>query len=57
MRLVLMTSAMTGLFCAGFAAFVDVVTEALSMGTLIALAFVSGFLGSLFAQVVLGRRR
>jgi hypothetical protein len=54
---VLTTSLMTGVFCAIFALVVDVVTDALSMSTVIGLAFVSGFCGSLLAQFVLGRRK
>jgi len=54
---VLWTSILTGVFCAVFAAVIDVVTDALSMWIVIALAFVSGFSGSLFAQVVLKRTR
>ena len=57
MRIVLTTSVITGVFCAAFAMAIDLVTNALSMMTLIGLAFVSGFLGSLFAQIVLGHRR
>ena len=48
---------MTGLFCAGFAVVVDVITDALPMMTVVVLAFVSGFLGSVFAQTVMGRWR
>ncbi|MGJ8604683.1 MAG: hypothetical protein ACSHXH_11200 [Marivita sp.] len=55
LRAVLMTSVITGVFCAVFAAFVDVITDALDMWVVIALAFLSGFTGSLFAQVVLKR--
>lgn len=57
MNPVLLTSVLTGVVCAVFAAVIDVVTDALSMATLIGLAFMSGFLGSLFAQIVLGRTR
>lgn len=52
---ILTTSLMTGVFCAGFALVIDVVTEALSLWSVVALAFVSGFCGSLAAQVVLKR--
>ena len=53
----LTTSLLTGVFCALFAVVIDLVTDALSMSVVIGLAFVSGFLGSLFAQVVLGKGR
>ena len=52
---VLMTSVLTGVFCAVFALGVDAVFSALPMLAGIALAFVSGFCGSLFAQLVLRR--
>lgn len=53
---ILTTSLMTGVFCAGFALVVDVVTEALSLWGVAGLAFVSGFCGSLVAQLVLKRK-
>lgn len=49
------TSLLTGVFCAVFAVGVDTVFSTLPMIAGIALAFVSGFLGSLFAQLVLRR--
>lgn len=53
MRPVLLTALLTGLFCAGFASFIDWATDMLEAGQIIAISFVSGFLGSLFAQTVL----
>jgi hypothetical protein len=55
MRMVLLSATATGVFCAGFAAVVDAVTDALSMWQVIGLAMVSGFCGSIFASLVLGR--
>ncbi len=55
-RLMWTSAFTTGLFCAGFAAVIDAVTEQLSMLQVIALAAVSGTLGSLFAQLVWGRK-
>jgi hypothetical protein len=49
-------SVVTGVFCAVFAAIVDLITDALSMWAVICLAFVSGFTGSLLAQVILKRK-
>ena len=43
----------TGLFCAGFAAIVDAVTDQLSASQVIIFAAISGTFGSLFAQYVL----
>ena len=57
MRAVLLTSVTTGVFCAIFAVVVDMVTDALNMGAVIALAFVSGFLGSLFGHIVVKKQR
>jgi hypothetical protein len=54
---VLLTSVVTGVFCAVFAVVIDLVTDALNMWLVIALAFVSGFSGSLFAQLVLKRTK
>ena len=57
MNPILLTSVLTGVFCAVFATVIDVITDALNMWTVIGLAFTSGFLGSLFAQLVLGCRK
>ena len=53
--MVLLSALATGVFCAGFAAVVDAVTNALTMWQVIGLALVSGFCGSVFASLVLGR--
>lgn len=55
LRALLLPAILTGLFCAGFAALLDVVTNALTMWMVIGLAFVSGFLGNVFSQLVLGK--
>ena len=55
--MVLLTSVMTGVFCAGFAVVVDLITNALEMWMVIAVAFASGFTGSLLAQLLLKRER
>lgn len=57
MRPVIFTAFVTGLFCLGFAAVVDALTDALPMMVALGLAFCSGFLGSLFAQLILKRHR
>jgi hypothetical protein len=56
MRMVLLSACATGVFCAGFAAVVDVITEALTLWQVVTLAMISGFCGSIFAQFILGRR-
>ncbi len=56
-RSILMTAALTGTFCAGFAVFIDWATDMLAQNQVILISFVSGSLGSLFAQTVLGRWR
>lgn len=53
---VMLSAALTGLFCAGFAVVVSQITGALGLVAVIGVSFVSGFGGSLFAQFVMGRR-
>ena len=55
LRAILTTALLTGIFCAGFAVFVDWATEMLTRNQVVGISFVSGFMGSLFAQTVLGR--
>ncbi|WP_141246510.1 hypothetical protein [Actibacterium ureilyticum] len=57
MRRVLMGAVLTGLFCAVFAIVVQMLTSMLGLGQVAGVSFVSGFLGSLFAQTVLGQWR
>lgn len=54
-RKVFTSAALTGLFCMGFSVAVSLLTMTLSMSVLVLLSFVSGFLGSLFAQTILRR--
>jgi hypothetical protein len=56
-RTILITAILTGVFCAGFATAIDLATDMLERNQVIAVSFTSGFLGSLFAQTVLGRWR
>lgn len=53
MRQTLMAAVLTGLFCMGFSVVVGWLSMTLSMLALVALSFVSGFCGSLFARLVL----
>lgn len=55
-RTLLTTAVLTGTFCLGFTLVVDALTDALPMPVVIVLSFVSGFLGSLFANTVLRPR-
>lgn len=55
LRPMLASAALTGLFCAVFAAGVDVVTNALTVIQVMIAGAISGFLGSLFGQTVLRR--
>jgi len=57
MRSVLLTSALTGLFCALFAGVVDLISLTLDLWQVMLLGAVSGSCGSLIAQLVLGRQR
>ena len=56
-RPILLSAALTGIFCAVFAIGIDWLTNMLERGQVISISFVSGFLGSLFASTVLGRWR
>ncbi|WP_413717117.1 hypothetical protein [Silicimonas sp. MF1-12-2] len=56
-RPVLLSAVLTGVFCAVFAVFIDWATDMLEQNQVIAVSFVSGFLGSIFAQTVLSRWR
>lgn len=57
MRVVLMTAGMTGIFCAGFAVFIDWATDMLDRRSVLFVSFASGFLGSIFAQTIIKRWR
>lgn len=57
MKMVLISAVLTGAFCATFAGIIDVATDMLSPENIIAFAALSGFLGSLFSQLVLKGRR
>lgn len=56
-RAIVSTAILTGVFCAAFAAFIDRATDMLEAGQVVAISFVSGFLGSIIAQTVLDRWR
>ena len=55
MRTGLVAAALTGVFCAVFAVGIDWATDMLERGWIVAVSFVSGFLGSLFARTAMGR--
>ena len=54
-RAVIISAVLTGVFCGGFALFIDLATDMLDRGHVVLISFCSGFLGSLFAQIVLKR--
>jgi uncharacterized membrane protein len=56
-RASLISAVLTGLFRAGFAVFIDAITMLFSVWHLLAVSFVSGFLGSLFATFITSRLR
>ena len=56
-KISVMTAVLTGVFCAGFALFIDAIVSMASTGQVALLASISGFLGSIFAQIVLRRRK
>ncbi|MEL6608329.1 MAG: hypothetical protein AAFO93_05405 [Pseudomonadota bacterium] len=53
----LLAAIATGVFCSGFAFVVDMITDALSVWQVVGLAAVSGFLGSLFGNTLMGRAK
>ncbi len=53
MKRMMAQAMLTGAFCIPFALVVGVVTDALSLGGIVAASFASGFLGSLVAQLFL----
>ncbi|NND20972.1 MAG: hypothetical protein HKM96_09600 [Boseongicola sp.] len=55
LRPILFTAVLTGVFCSFFAVLIDRATDMLMQNQIIAISFASGFLGSIFAQTVLGR--
>ena len=57
LRAFLLPAILTGAFCAAFAVGIDWLTDMLARGQVIGISFVSGFLGSLFASLVLRRGR
>ncbi len=57
LRMILIAALTTGLFCAIFAMVVDAVTDALEIWQVAVAGLISGFLGSLFASLVLRRDR
>ena len=54
-RPILLSAVLTGFFCACFAVGVDWLTDMLQRGQVIGVSFASGFLGSLFASLVMRR--
>ncbi|MDG1456569.1 MAG: hypothetical protein P8Q92_01475 [Pseudoprimorskyibacter sp.] len=54
---VLVTSLMTGIFCAGFALVVELLTDMLEAQQIAVLSFTSGFTGSLVAQFIMKFRK
>lgn len=53
MKTLILSACLTGLFCAGFATVIDVATDMLNRTSILVVSFISGFLGSIFAQTVL----
>ena len=57
LRMILLPAVLTGFFCACFAIGVEWLTDMLDNRQLAMVSFTSGFLGSLFASLVLGKGR
>jgi hypothetical protein len=49
----LLSATTTGLFCSGFAFFVSQIAPMLNNSQILATSFVSGFLGSVVAQMII----
>ena len=56
-RWLIIPAVLTGIFCAGFTVVIDLATDMLARNQVILLSFLSGFLGSIFARLVLGKGR
>ena len=56
-RPIFLSALLTGIFCACFAVGVDWLTDMLQRGQVAGISFASGFLGSLFASLVMFRGR
>ncbi len=55
-RIFIIPAALTGLFCACFALAIDAALSMVSQVQVAVLAATSGFLGSIFSRLVLGRK-
>ncbi|EET48250.1 hypothetical protein [Thalassobium sp. R2A62] len=53
---ILIPAVLTGGFCSGFAVLIDAVLPPLMGGEVAIIAGLSGFLGSLFAYLLVGRK-
>lgn len=56
-RAIVISAVLTGVFCACFAIGVDYLTDMLDRQSIVVVSFVSGFLGSLFASLVMRKRQ
>ena len=50
-----LSASLTGMFCSGFALLIRYVIDMLGQRQVVFYSFISGFLGSLAAQTVMGR--
>jgi len=57
LKVVLTSAVLTGVFCAGFATIIDLATDMLERQQVVLISFLSGFFGSIFAQIVLRKWR
>ena len=55
-RAFVLPAIITGVFCAGFAVAIDQLTDMLARNQVIVVSFISGFLGSIVARLILGGR-
>ena len=54
-KALLLPAILTGMFCGAFAMGIDFLTDMLARQQVLVISFISGFLGSIFASVVLKR--
>ena len=55
LRWLFLPAVLTGVFCAAFTLAIDLATDMIARNLVVVLSFISGFCGSIFARLVLGK--